>query len=134
MHLRKIIFGTIAVLIIVVLGGFAWTWRPAVAPITAGGRPQAAEQSLRHGAELAAIGSCGDCHTADSGMPYAGGRSIPTPFGIIFASNITPDVQTGIGAWSEAAFQRAMHEGVDREGRQLYPAFPYDHFTKSNER
>lgn len=83
------------------------------------------------GAGLAAIGNCNDCHVADSGKPYAGGRPIPTPFGTIFSSNITPDEETGIGAWSEAAFERAMREGVDRQGRQLYPAFPYDHFTKA---
>src|SRR5207244_2097858 len=45
-------------------------------------------------------------------------------------TNITPDPETGIGRWSEAAFRRALHEGLDRQGRNLYPAFPYDHFTK----
>ena len=54
---------------------------------------------------------------------------VPTPFGTIYSTNITPDPETGIGRWSEAAFQRAMREGVDREGNHLYPAFPYDHFT-----
>jgi mono/diheme cytochrome c family protein len=60
---------------------------------------------------------------------FAGGLGIPTPFGTIYSTNITPDPETGIGRWSEAAFQRAMREGVDREGNHLYPAFPYDHFT-----
>ena len=54
---------------------------------------------------------------------------LPTPFGTIFSTNITPDAETGIGTWSEVAFARSMREGVDREGRYLYPAFPYDHFT-----
>ena len=58
---------------------------------------------------------------------------MPTPFGTIYSSNLTPDLETGIGTWSEEAFRRAMHEGVDREGRQLYPAFPYDHFTKATD-
>src|SRR6185437_8871927 len=58
-----------------------------------------------------------------------GGRALPTPFGTIYATNITPDVKTGIGRWTEAEFRRALHEGVDRAGHQLYPAFPYDHFT-----
>lgn len=129
MSLRRTTIGTLAAFLLV-LAGFAWAWRPAIAPI-ASERPSADEQTYRHGAELAAIANCNDCHVADSGKPYAGGRSIPTPFGTIFSSNITPDAETGIGAWSEAAFQRAMHEGVDREGRQLYPAFPYDHFTKA---
>ncbi len=53
-----------------------------------------------------------------------------TPFGVIYSTNITPDPKSGIGAWSEAAFARAMHEGVGRDGSHLFPAFPYDHFTK----
>ena len=56
--------------------------------------------------------------------------SMPTPFGVIHSTNITPDPETGIGAWSEAAFARAMREGIARDGSHLFPAFPYDHFTK----
>jgi mono/diheme cytochrome c family protein len=81
------------------------------------------------GAELAAIGNCADCHTAPGGKSYAGSRALPTPFGTIYTSNITPDSETGIGNWSEEVFRRALRDGVDREGRHLYPAFPYDHFT-----
>jgi mono/diheme cytochrome c family protein len=131
MPIRRILLGAIAVIVLLVLGGSALIWRPAIVPIAASERPSVDAQTYRRGAELAAIGDCSVCHVGDSGKPYAGGRSIPTPFGTIFASNITPDMGTGIGGWSEAAFQRAMHEGVDREGRQLYPAFPYDHFTKT---
>jgi mono/diheme cytochrome c family protein len=87
-------------------------------------------RAIARGAQLAAIGNCIDCHTAAGGRPYAGGRALKTPFGIIHGTNITPDSDTGIGRWSEAAFFRAMREGVDREGRHLYPAFPYDHYTK----
>jgi mono/diheme cytochrome c family protein len=131
MPFRQILLGFFAAFVLAILAGFVWTWRPAIAPIGISDRPSVDEQTFRHGAELAAIGNCNDCHAAESGKPYAGGRSIPTPFGTIFSSNITPDAETGMGAWSEAAFRRAMHEGVDREGRQLYPAFPYDHFTKA---
>src|SRR5215831_18904930 len=81
------------------------------------------------GAELAAIGNCASCHTRDDGRSYAGGRALATPFGTIYATNITPDADTGIGRWTEDDFRRAMHDGADREGRDLYPAFPYDHFT-----
>jgi mono/diheme cytochrome c family protein len=81
------------------------------------------------GAQLSAIGNCRVCHTAEGGASFAGGRALPTPFGTIFATNITPDAGTGIGRWTEADFRRALHEGVDRAGHQLYPAFPYDHFT-----
>ena len=88
------------------------------------------EATVRAGARLASIGDCVTCHTTDQGRAYAGGRALPTPFGTIYGTNITPDRDTGIGAWSEADFVRAMREGVDREGRHLYPAFPYDHFRQ----
>src|SRR5262245_27796756 len=82
------------------------------------------------GARLAAIGNCITCHTAVTGRAYAGGYPLRTPFGTVYGTNITPDPDTGIGRWSEAAFVRAMREGVDREGRHLYPAFPYEYFTR----
>src|SRR4029453_7871541 len=78
--------------------------------------------------------NCNVCHTADGGAAYAGGRPLKTPYGTIYSTNITPEPATGIGQWSEAAFLRAMREGVARDGRHLYPAFPYDHFARmSNE-
>jgi nicotinate dehydrogenase subunit B len=70
------------------------------------------------------------CHTAPNGRPYAGGLALDTPFGTIYSTNITPDPQTGIGTWSYAAFERAMREGVHRDGRRLYPAFPYTAFAR----
>ncbi len=86
------------------------------------------------GAQLAAMGNCMTCHTARGGKPYAGGLALKTPFGTVYGTNITPDPDTGIGRWSEADFARAMREGVDRAGRHLYPAFPYEYFTRlSNE-
>ena len=69
----------------------------------------------------------------DGGAINAGGRAIETPFGTIYATNITPDVETGIGAWSYPAFERAMREGIHRDGRHLYPAFPYTHFAKTSD-
>jgi mono/diheme cytochrome c family protein len=85
---------------------------------------------VRKGAELAALGNCDSCHTAAGGKPYAGGRALETPFGTIYGTNITPEAETGIGAWSQAAFRRALREGLDREGRHLYPAFPYEYYTR----
>ncbi len=84
---------------------------------------------VARGAWLAAIGNCASCHTAASGATFAGGRPLSTPFGAIYATNITPDPETGIGRWSASDFLRAMHEGVGKDGRELYPAFPYDHFS-----
>jgi mono/diheme cytochrome c family protein len=85
---------------------------------------------VARGAQLSAIGNCASCHTQRGGKPFAGGRPLKTPFGTLYSTNITPDVDTGIGAWAEADFLRAMHDGIDRAGRNLYPAFPYEHFTR----
>src|SRR5437773_11528548 len=87
-------------------------------------------EQIAKGEELAHIGNCLSCHTAEGGKPYAGGTPLKTPFGTIYGTNITPDPETGVGVWSLEASSRAMREGVDREGRRLFPAFPYDHFTK----
>jgi mono/diheme cytochrome c family protein len=132
MRLRRVILAVLAAGVLVAVGGLAWAWRPAIAP-TSAKQAISDRKTIDRGAELAAIGNCSDCHTKDVGLPYAGGRALPTPFGTIYSSNLTPDLETGIGTWSEEAFRRAMHEGVDREGRQLYPAFPYDHFTKATD-
>jgi len=131
--MRRIVSGIIAVLVLAAIAVFAFSWRSSIAPISPPQKPVADQKTVWHGAALAAIGNCADCHTAPGGQPYAGGLPVPTPFGTIYASNITPDPDSGIGKWSEDAFRRAMHQGVDREGRQLYPAFPYDHFTKATD-
>src|SRR5579883_1308197 len=126
----RIVGGVVAALVIVgaAIGG-ALVWRPAIAAIDPPA-PQSFDPALvRHGRELAAMGNCSDCHTGRGGKNFAGGRPVPTPFGTIFSTNITPDPETGIGRWPEQAFRRAMRSGVDREGRHLYPTFPYDHFT-----
>jgi mono/diheme cytochrome c family protein len=84
---------------------------------------------LKHGANLAAIGDCVVCHTANRSAPFAGGRPLDTPFGTIYSTNITPDRKTGIGDWTLSDFTRSMRRGVARDGHLLYPAFPYPHFT-----
>src|SRR3990167_441375 len=91
--------------------------------------PATAAQVAR-GAYLARGGSCAGCHTARGGAAYAGGRGIETPFGKVCAGNLTPDVATGLGAWSSADFWRALHHGRSRDGRLLYPAFPYPNYTQ----
>jgi mono/diheme cytochrome c family protein len=85
---------------------------------------------VSRGAQLATIGNCHTCHTAEGGRSFAGGRPIETPFGTFYGTNITPDPDTGIGGWSEQAFTRALREGLDREGRHLYPVFPYEYYTR----
>lgn len=86
--------------------------------------------AIERGRYLTAAGDCKACHTQDGGQPFAGGRAVPTPFGTIYAPNITPDDDTGIGKWTDDDFWNAMHHGIDREGKHLYPAFPYPWYTK----
>ena len=83
---------------------------------------------IARGKLLASLGDCAVCHTAHNGVPNAGGLALDTPFGTIYTTNITPDEQTGIGNWSFEAFARAMRKGIHRDGRHLYPAFPYTSF------
>jgi mono/diheme cytochrome c family protein len=123
----------LALLILIIVGVAAFAalaWRPAIDPID----PPAADSFdpalVQRGEQLAAVGNCIACHTVPGQKAFAGGLALPTPFGTIYSTNITPDPETGIGRWSDEAFLRAMHEGVDRSGRHLYPAFPYDHFTR----
>src|ERR1700757_3582730 len=129
MKLRSVL---LALLVIGAMGGAAalrYAWESPIPPIDLRSAKAPDPAVARRGASLALLGDCATCHTAPGGAPYAGALAMPTPFGTIFSTNITPDPQTGIGRWSEQAFIRALRAGVDREGRHLYPAFPYDHFT-----
>src|SRR5258707_6079754 len=108
----------------------------AAQPDNAAATPTAAASSdlVKRGEYLARAGDCIACHTADKSRPFAGGLPINTPFGTIYTPNITPDPDTGIGNWNDAAFLRAMHEGVGKSGERLYPAFPYPEYTKVTDR
>lgn len=102
-------------------------------PVTAAATTTAAlsaDERIARGAYLAKAGDCMSCHTARGGQPYAGGRALQTPFGAVIAPNITADRDTGIGAWSADDFWRALHHGQSRDGRLLYPAFPYTNYTR----
>lgn len=113
------------------LGAAALGWRPAIAPVAPGSSALVyTSETIERGRLLAAAGDCVVCHTAPGGTPNAGGRAMQTPFGTVHSTNLTPDAETGIGQWSFSAFQRAMREGISRDGRHLYPAFPYTAFTR----
>ncbi|HXZ09041.1 MAG TPA: molybdopterin cofactor-binding domain-containing protein, partial [Paraburkholderia sp.] len=99
-----------------------------IAPITPPLASAFAPELIARGKVLAAAGDCAVCHTAHNGVPNAGGLPLATPFGTVYSTNITPDAQTGIGNWSLDAFVRAMRQGIHRDGRHLYPAFPYTSF------
>jgi mono/diheme cytochrome c family protein len=84
-------------------------------------------QLVAKGQYIVAAGDCQGCHTVAGGQPFAGGRPIATPFGTVLSANITP---AGIGGWTADQFYRAMHEGIGAGGGHLYPAFPYNYYTK----
>ena len=103
---------------------------PPIAAIQTPAPASFARNEVERGAVLATVGNCRSCHTAESGKPYAGGYAIGTDFGAVFSTNITPDPETGIGQWSLPAFVRAMRQGIARDGSQLLPVFPFDHYAK----
>ncbi len=117
---------------VVSIAALALPWR-SIAPIARPDPSAYSAATIARGQQLAALGDCAVCHTQAGGAINAGGRAIETPFGIIYATNITPDPETGIGAWSYPAFERAMREGIHRDGKHLYPAFPYNHFAKTGD-
>jgi mono/diheme cytochrome c family protein len=131
-HLRNIAPAMIGALAATVVILFVFARHPSLAGAAPSDPAPAATYDLAlvsKGAWLSAIGNCSTCHTADNGRPFAGGRPLSTPFGTLYATNITPDPDTGIGRWLPSDLLRAMHQGVDKDGQNLYPAFPYDHFT-----
>jgi mono/diheme cytochrome c family protein len=87
-------------------------------------------EAIARGEYLAAAGNCVSCHSRSGGAPFSGGRPFTTAFGTIYSSNITPDVETGIGKWTMTDLRRAMFEGIAAGGYRLFPAFPYTSFTK----
>jgi mono/diheme cytochrome c family protein len=127
---RLLVVAAIVVLALVAWAAVTLMWQAPIAPVPPLSRASFTADRIVWGEQLALIGNCSGCHTARDGAPYAGGLPMETPFGTVMGSNLTPDAETGIGLWSEAAFVRAMREGIGRNGQQLYPVFPYDHFTR----
>ena len=120
----------LAVALLLLAGCVALGWQSAVPPLAPTAAKAFPAYQVALGATLAAAGNCAGCHTVAGGALYSGGLGLETGYGLAYSSNISPDPQTGIGQWSEAAFARAMREGVSRNGSQLFPAFPYTHFTR----
>jgi mono/diheme cytochrome c family protein len=82
------------------------------------------------GEYLARAGDCLACHTASGGKPFAGGLPMPTPFGTLYSTNITPDPDTGIGTWNADQFYTVLHRGRMPDGGLIYPAMPFGSYTK----
>lgn len=127
---RRVAIAAVAITLIGLVGFCILAWRPGIAPIERPNPISFTSGSIAKGEILSAEGHCVSCHIRPGGQPLAGGYGVNTPFGVIYGTNITPDPQTGIGQWSLVAFTRAMREGVSRDGRHLYAAFPYPAFTE----
>jgi len=146
MSLRATVLLVVGVLVLLVGFGVLWAMLPSRALDFGGGHrvaladyggasPVGVPAELRsadivtRGRYLAQAADCQACHTTAGGQPFAGGRAFPTPFGVLYSPNITADRETGVGAWTDAEFIRAVHKGVARNGERLYPAFPYESYT-----
>ena len=123
------------VVIVLVIGAVAYfalnRTDPAAgtAPLIVGAPANA--DPVARGEYLARAADCIACHTVpETGKPFAGGLPFKLPFGTIYSSNITADVETGIGGWSDDDFVKAVREGVRKDGKHLYPAFPYTAYTQ----
>lgn len=111
----------------------AWPWKGAIAPVSRPAATLYSAETIERGRLVAAAGDCVACHTVEGGATNVGGHAFDTPFGTLYSTNITPDETTGIGRWSYTAFERAMRHGISRDGRHLYPAFPYTAFAKTSD-
>jgi mono/diheme cytochrome c family protein len=125
----------VVLLVLVVLGlagvaWFAWQLKPWQTPAHGAAATKVGNDVISRGEYLARAGDCVACHTAAGGALFAGGRAMPTPFGSLFTSNITPDDETGIGRWTPDDFYRMLHTGRSRDGALLYPAMPFANYTK----
>jgi len=124
------LLGAAAVLVALLCAVVAWLNVRGEADLEpAGIAAPATAEVVERGAYLARAGNCVGCHTTVGGADFAGGRGVDTPFGVVVAPNITPDAKTGLGSWSADEFWRALHHGRSKDGRLLYPAFPYPSFT-----
>ena len=129
---RKVLVGSLGLagLALVLVGLVFWLNIRDETRVDSGTQaPAPTNAVIERGAYLARAGNCLGCHTTIGGAAFAGGRGVDTPFGVVVAPNITPHARTGIGSWSAGEFWRAMHHGRSKDGRLLYPAFPYPSFT-----
>ncbi len=128
--MKRLIF--VVLLAALALGGVLYLSRGKEEPAVAAAPDSAAapQNVVARGEYLARAGNCMACHSARGGVPWAGGRAIDTSFGTFYTTNLTPDPDTGLGRWTADDFWRALHEGRSRDGRLLYPAFPYTNYTR----
>jgi len=130
MNARRWTLGA-GVLLALLAAGAAWyAHATRLVPVAPESTVPVNAELVERGAYLARAGNCAACHSTPGGTPYAGGEGIATPFGTVYGSNLTPDEATGLGRWSAGDFWRALHHGQSRDGRLLYPVFPYPDYTR----
>ncbi|WP_199099140.1 cytochrome c [Dyella sp. ASV21] len=135
MKIGRIVGTVIGVLVLVGIIFTAYAWITVThtgneaTPSASTGTPADLPSQVARGEYLTRAADCEACHTVAGGRAFAGGVPFKLPFGTIYSSNITADAETGIGRWSDDDFVRALHAGVDKDGRPLYPAFPYTSYT-----
>lgn len=128
------ILGWLVVLAVVVVALMIFLPQRRTPPQTlAGAAAPAAPDPDAAALYAARLADCAACHTAEGGTPFAGGRPIQSPFGAIYSSNITPDPETGIGGITLDEFRAVLYDGIGPDGRNLYPAMPYDSYRKLSE-
>ena len=126
--MKKWLLG-LTLLAVIGAGTLYWSAMHEVALVGDAAPAAVSAATVQQGAYIARTANCIGCHTTRGGAAFAGGLGIATPFGTIYSSNLTPDRTTGIGSWTGAEFWRAMHHGQSKDGRLLYPAFPYTNYT-----
>lgn len=128
--MKRLLLLVLALVVVVAAVALTWAKLPtrtrAIAGPIAGNDPALVEQ----GRYLAIAGDCTACHTRPGGKPFAGGLPVASPIGTIFSTNITPDRETGIGAYSLDDFDRALRHGIAANGSTLYPAMPYPSYAR----
>jgi alcohol dehydrogenase (quinone), cytochrome c subunit len=124
------LFAVIVVILLIVIATVTFALWPTHTRAIVTNDDLSSSALVEEGRYLAVAGDCAACHTAPDGQPFAGGLSIASPIGNIYSTNITPDHDTGIGAYSLDDFDRAIRHGIVRTGGTLYPAMPYPSYAR----
>lgn len=120
----------LGVLAVIGIGTAVYFLKPVMGPA----RDLTLVGDVERGNYLIRLGGCIACHTdTASGRAFlAGGAGLTTPFGTFVPPNITSDPTAGIGGWTLAQFADAMSNGMGPQGH-LYPAFPYENYTRMSD-
>lgn len=139
MNKKKLLVATVASLALVGLGAALYSNNNTAADDVADDQVTAAQASpadpaaIARGAYVSIQGDCAACHSVPGGKPFAGGYGLQTPFGVVYSTNITPALNTGLGHWTERDFFRAVRHGKHKDGQLLYPAMPYNAYVRFND-